>query len=83
MQCCLCSLSSRGRSGLMVRVSDKGLGFESQIDPGYFFFVDLCLTLSTKKGIIHEHLLLRLVNNMQPLNKWLDEIAFLFLQGAS
>ena len=39
----------------MVRASDEyseGLVFESQLDPG-FFFVDLFLTLSTKKNIIH------------------------------
>ena len=49
---------ARGPSGLMVRASDyysQGLGFESQLDPGFFFFgffsVDLFLTLSTNKQL--------------------------------
>ena len=43
--------SARGPSGLMVRSSDwysEGLGFDSQLDPGFFFPMDLFLTLSTK-----------------------------------
>ena len=47
--------SARGPSGLMVRASDEyseGLGFESQLDPR-FFFMDLVLTVSTKNIINH------------------------------
>ena len=43
-----------GPSGLMVRMSDKyseGLGFESQLDPGFLFSVDLFLTLSAKTSL--------------------------------
>ena len=66
---CLPLISARGPSGLVVRASDyysEGLGFESQLDPG-FFSVDLFLTLSTKI-IIHECLLSLTVRNIKPLN---------------
>ena len=36
---CLPLISARGPSGLMVRASDyysEGLGFKSQLDPGFF-----------------------------------------------
>ena len=45
----------------------QGLGFESQLDPG-FFSLDLFLTLSAKNLIIHECLLSFTVNNIKPLN---------------
>ena len=52
----------------MARESDyysEGLGFKSQLDPRFFFSVDLFLTLSTKRH--HECLLSLPVNNIKSL----------------
>ena len=47
--------SARGPSDLMVRVSDQyseGLGFKFQLDPRFFPWIYLFLTLSEKKHLI-------------------------------
>ena len=58
-----------GPSGLMVRASDKyseGLGFKSQLDPGFLFFVDFISHSLSKNIIIHERLLSFTVNDIKP-----------------
>ena len=54
----------------MVRVSDKyseGLGFESQLDPGFFFRRFISHSDSQPINMIHERLLSPTVKSIQPL----------------